>query len=354
MTNGYFGKILWIDLSEGAFKEESLSDEYYRSYLGGYGLAAKLIYENMPAKTDPLGSNSIFGFFPGLLTGTMAPLTGRFMVAGKSPLTGTWGDSNCGGYFGPEIKKCGFDAILIKGKAKTPIYITIINDEKQIIEASDLWGLDVVQTEEKLIEKHGKVQVASIGQAGEKLSLISGIVNDKARIAGRSGLGAVMGSKNLKAIVLKGNNKISLADKNLLLKHTKDYNQRIQESKTGIIQLFKTFGTTAGNTMMVQMGDTPVKNWGGTAKEDYGADSQNKISGMELNKYRQKDYGCFSCPVHCGAIMKVSEVGLEETHRPEYETCAVFGPMLLNDDLLSIFTINDLCNRAGIYATVQE
>jgi len=348
MTNGYFGKILWIDLSKGAFKEESLPEEYYRSYLGGYGLATKLIYENMPAKVDPLGSDSIFGFFPGLLTGTMAPLTGRFMVAGKSPLTGTWGDSNCGGYFGPEIKKCGFDAILIKGKANTPKYITIIDDNKQIIDATDLWGLDVVQTEEKLTEKHGKVQVASIGKAGENLSLISGIVNDKARIAGRSGLGAVMGSKNLKAIVLKGNNKISLADKDLLSKHTKDYNQRIQESKAGIIQIFKTLGTAAGNTMMVQMGDTPIKNWGGTAKEDFPAESQNKISGMELNKYKQKAYGCFSCPVHCGAIMKVSEVGLEETHRPEYETCAVFGPMLLNADLLSIFTINDLCNRAGI------
>ena len=348
MTNGYFGKILWIDLSEGAFKEESLPEEYYRLYLGGYGLATKLIYENMPAQTDPLGSDSIFGFFPGLLTGTMAPLTGRFMVAGKSPLTGTWGDSNCGGYFGPEIKKCGFDAILIKGKANTPKYITIIDDNKQIIDATDLWGLDVVQAEEKLTEKHGKVQVASIGKAGENLSLISGIVNDKARIAGRSGLGAVMGSKNLKAIVLKGNNKISLADKDLLSKHTKDYNQRIQESKAGIIQIFKTLGTSAGNTMMVQMGDTPIKNWGGTAKEDFPAESQNKISGMELNKYKQKAYGCFSCPVHCGAIMKVSEVGLEETHRPEYETCAVFGPMLLNDDLISIFTINDLCNRAGI------
>ncbi len=348
MTNGYFGKILWIDLSEGAFKEESLPEEYYRSYLGGYGLAAKLIYEHMPAKTDPLGSDSIFGFFPGLLTGTIAPLTGRFMVAGKSPLTGTWGDSNCGGYFGPEIKKCGFDAILIKGKANTPKYITIIDGDKQIIDATDLWGLDVVQTEEKLTEKHGKIQVASIGQAGENLSLISGIVNDKARIAGRSGLGAVMGSKNLKAIVLKGNNKISLADKDLLSKHTKEYNQQIQESKGGITQIFKTLGTTAGNTMMVQMGDTPVKNWGGTAKEDYPTERQNKISGMEIAKYKQKAYGCFSCPVHCGAIMKVSEVGLEETHRPEYETCAVFGPMLLNDDLMSIFTINDLCNRAGI------
>ncbi|MHA1932395.1 MAG: aldehyde ferredoxin oxidoreductase family protein [Promethearchaeota archaeon] len=348
MTNGYFGKILWVDLSEGVFKEENLPEEYYRSYLGGYGLAAKLLYEHIPAKTDPLSSESIFGFFPGLLTGTMAPMTGRFMVAGKSPLTGTWGDSNCGGYFGPEIKRCGFDAILIKGKASTPKYITIIDGDKQIIDATDLWGLDTVQTEEKLTEKHGKIQVASIGQAGENLSLISGIVNDKARIAGRSGLGAVMGSKNLKAIVLKGSNKISLADKDLLSKYTKEYNQRIQESKGGITQIFKTFGTTAGNTMMVQIGDTPVKNWNGTAKEDYPSECQNKISGMEINKYRQKAYGCFSCPVHCGAIMKVPEVGLEETHRPEYETCAVFGPMLLNDDLMSIFTINDLCNRAGI------
>lgn len=348
MTNGYFGKILWVDLSKGSFKEETLPEEIFRLYLGGYGLATKLIYENMPAKTDPLGPDSLLGFFPGLLTGTMAPLTGRFMVAGKSPLTGTWGDSNCGGYFGPEIKKCGFDAILIKGKADSPKYITIIDDNKEIFDANDLWGLDVVQTEEKLTEKHGKVQVVSIGQAGEKLSLISGIVNDKARIAGRSGLGAVMGSKNLKAIVLKGNNKISSADKELLLKHTKEYNKRIQEATGGLIKIFKTFGTTAGNTMMVQMGDTPIKNWNGTPKEDFPTESQNKISGMEIDKYKQKAYGCFSCPVQCGAIMKVSEVGLEETHRPEYETCAAFGPMLLNDDLMSIFIINDLCNRAGI------
>ncbi len=346
--NGYFGKILWINLSDDTFREEELSEEYYHQYLGGYGLATKLIYENMPTKTDALGAESIFGFFPGLLTGTVAPLSGRFMVAGKSPLTGTWGDSNCGGFFGPEIKKCGFDAILIKGKANTPKYITIIDDDNQIVDATDLWGLDVVQTEEKLANKHGKVQVASIGQAGENLSLISGIVNDKARIAGRSGFGAVMGSKNLKAIALKGNNKIRLADKDLLSRHTREYNQRIEESTGGIIQMFKTLGTTAGNTMMVQMGDTPIKNWSGTPKEDFPAESQNKISGMEIDKYKQKAYGCFSCPVHCGAIMKVSEVGLEETHRPEYETCAVFGPMLLNDDLMSIFTINDLCNRAGI------
>ncbi|MFW9942819.1 MAG: aldehyde ferredoxin oxidoreductase family protein, partial [Candidatus Thorarchaeota archaeon] len=283
----------------------------------------------------------------GLLTGTVAPLSGRFMVAGKSPLTGTWGDSNCGGYFAPEIKKCGYDAIIIKGMATGPKYITIINDDKQILDASDLWGLDCVETEEKLIEKHGKVQVASIGQSGEKLSLISGIVNDKARIAGRSGFGAVMGSKKLKAIVLKGNKDITLADKDLLLKHTKEYNESISSAK-GVIIGWKTFGTTMGNTYSAQTGDTPIKNWGGNVNEDFPMEMYNKLSGMEINKYRQKPYGCYSCPVQCGSIMKVPELGLDETHRPEYETCASFGHLLLNDDLMSIFTINDLCNRAGI------
>jgi aldehyde:ferredoxin oxidoreductase len=348
MEKGYFGKILWVNLSENAFEEETLSEDYYRQYLGGYGLATKVLYEKMPAKTDALGPEAIFGFFPGLLTGTVAPLSGRFMVAGKSPLTGTWGDSNCGGYFGPEIKKCGFDAILIKGKADSPKYITIIDGEMKIHDASELWGLDAVETEEKLIEKHGTIQVASIGQAGEKLSLISGIVNDKARIAGRSGFGAVMGSKKLKAIVLKGNTKIPIVDNSALLDLTRSYNEGIKSAKGGMITIFGTFGTTAGNVFSATSGDTPIKNWGGTSKEDFPMDRLNKISGQELNKFKQKSYGCFSCPVQCGAIMKVPEVNIEETHRPEYETCASLGHLILNDDLMSIFILNDICNRAGI------
>lgn len=347
MTNGFMGKILWVDLSEEKFIEEELAEEIYRQYIGGYGLAAKILYENMPANTDALSPAAIFGFFPGLLTGTVAPLTGRFMIAGKSPLTGTWGDSNCGGYFGPEIKRCGYDAILIKGAADEPKYITIIGDEKQILDASEIWGLDAVQTEEKLEEKHGKGQVASIGQAGVNLSLISGIVNDKARIAGRSGFGAVMGSKKLKAIFLKGTNKISVFDNSALIKHTKEYNDAINAVTVGGIEGYRTLGTTMGNTILFKIGDTPCKNWGGT-KEDFPDDKLNKISGEKIVEYKQKSYGCFSCPVQCGAILKVPEVNLEETHRPEYETCASFGHLLLNDDLMSIFTINDLCNRAGL------
>ena len=347
MPNGFLGKILWVNLTSETFKEEELSEQIYRQYIGGYGLATKLIYENMPPKTDALSPESVFGFFPGLLTGTVAPLTGRFMVAGKSPLTKTWGDSNCGGYFGPEIKKCGYDAILIKGMAVSPKYITIIEDDKQILDASDLWGLDVVETEDKLKTKHGSVQIASIGQAGENLSLISGIVNDKGRIAGRSGFGAVMGSKKLKAIVLKGVRKIEVADKDALILHTKEYNEGINAATVGGIEGYRTLGTTMGNEILFQIGDTPAKNWGGT-KEDFPPERLSKISGIEIDKYKQKPYGCFSCPVRCGAIMKVPEVDLEETHRPEYETCASFGHLLLNDDLISIFKANDLCNRAGI------
>ncbi|MFX1311937.1 MAG: aldehyde ferredoxin oxidoreductase family protein, partial [Promethearchaeota archaeon] len=346
--NGYLGKILWIDLSNESFREETLPEEYYRQYLGGYGLATKLLYDTLPKGIDPLGEKVIFGFFPGLLTGSIAPLTGRFMVAGKSPLTGTWGDANCGGYFGPEIKKCGFDALLIRGKADSPKSIDIIDGDMQINDASDLWGLDVVHTENKLKERYGRVQTASIGQAGEKISLISGIVNDKGRIIGRSGFGAVMGSKNLKAIALKGNKKIPVADKNELNTLTKEYNKGVNESPGRFMSLFKNVGTASGNTLMIQNGDAPIKNWGGTSQNDFPTETANKISGIEINKYKQKAYGCFSCPVQCGAIMKVPEVGLDETHRPEYETCMAFGPMLLNDDLMSIFIINDLCNRAGI------
>lgn len=348
MSNGFFGKILWINLLDETFREGSLPKEIYRQYIGGYGLATKIIYDNMPAKVDSLGSEAILGFFPGLLTGTVAPLTGRYMVAGKSPLTGTWGNANSGGFFGPEIKKCGFDGILIKGIAENPKHIAIIDGKKQILDASDLWGLDTVETEDKLKEKYGKIQVASIGQSGEKLSRISGIVHDMGRVAARSGLGAVMGSKKLKALVLKGNKEVPIADKEALLKHVKEYNSGIKSAKKAVIQAFKRFGTTIGNVICSQMGDTPIKNWGGYSREHFPTERVNKISSMAIDKYKLKRYGCFSCPVQCSSVLRIPKLSIEETHRPEYEACASFGPLILNDDLMSIFTLNDLCNRAGL------
>ena len=225
MQNGYFGKILSVNLSDESFQEIELSEDYYRQYYGGYGLACRLLYEKMKPKISALSPEAIFGFFPGLFTSSPVPFTGRYMVAGKSPLTGTWGDSNSGGYFGPEIRKCGYDGIIIQGAADSPKYVAIVDDKKEILDATDLWGVDCMETEEKLRDKHGSVRVACIGPSGEKLSLISGIVNDMGRIAGRSGFGAVMGSKKLKAIVLKGSNKLPIADEKNLKILVKDYHK---------------------------------------------------------------------------------------------------------------------------------
>jgi len=180
MYGGYFGKVLWIDLSAETFEEERLPVEIYKKYIGGYGLGVYLLYKYMKANVDPLGEEAIIGFFPGIFSGTPAPFSGRYMVVGKSPLTGTWANPNSGGTFGPEIKKCGYDGILIKGKASTPKYVSIMDGKKEILDASDIWKLDIIQAEKILKKKHGKfIKTSGIGQAGAKLSCIAGIANDK-------------------------------------------------------------------------------------------------------------------------------------------------------------------------------
>ncbi len=349
MKQGYFGKVLLINLSNKEIQELEIPETDYLQYFGGYGLACKLIYERMPARIAALDPEVIFGFFPGLFTGTSIPFTGRYMVAGKSPLTETWGDSNAGGYFGPEIKKCGYDGILIEGKADNPVYILIKDDQKEIINATGLWGLDCMQTEQKLKKKHGNVRVACIGPAGENLSLVSAIINDLGRAAGRSGFGAVMGSKNLKALVLKGTSKIPIAReselKALIKKYHESFNAIRNETR---IKTWREFGTTSNIVSAGKIGDSPIKNWSGNPEDHFPENKLEKISGEKIQEYKVKDYGCFSCPIQCGAIMKIEELGITEMHLPEYETCSAFGSLLLNDDLMAIFKLNDTCNRAGI------
>jgi aldehyde:ferredoxin oxidoreductase len=301
------------------------------------------------------------------------------MIGGKSPLTGTWGDSNSGGTFGPEIKKTGYDAILFKGAAKKPKYVLIQEEKIEILDASDIWGLDIIETELKLKEKHGKfTKTATIGQAGEKLSKISGIGNDKGRIAARAGLGAIMGSKKLKSLVLKGNKKISINNREHFLKLVKEYNESgtheepnriirsilknvpkfarmIRRFRIGfagppkmIREIYKSFGTCVGNTISAETNDSPIKNWKGIGMYDFPFKKSQELSAIKIQKYKIREFGCFSCPVQCGGILKIPEINLEETHLPEYETCCSFGALLLNNDLLSIFEINELCNRAAI------
>ncbi|MHA1732138.1 MAG: aldehyde ferredoxin oxidoreductase family protein [Promethearchaeota archaeon] len=375
---GYFGKVLWVDLTSGTVEKQDIPDEYYERYLGGYGLGVRILWDRVKPGCDPLGPDNILGLVPGLFTGTIAPMTGRFLVVGKSPLTGGWGDANCGGYFGPAIKRCGVDGIFFTGTAASPKYLLFDGENAELLDAAEYWGRDAIEVEKALKEKHGRgVQVALIGRAGENLSLISGVVNDRGRLAARSGLGAVMGSKKLKAVVLTGKVKVPLRDSELLKKVTKEYNNRINKkpgfiakqvpklapklgkimrltkmgmsgSASMLLPLYKKYGTTIANALSSESGDSPVKNWGGIGYLDFPQKKARKIGGEVFLKYKKASYGCATCPVRCGALLSVPEVGLEETHRPEYETACMFGTLLLNDDLMTLLEVNELCNAAGI------
>ena len=215
MTGGYAGKIGFIDLTTGEIKTEILDEGLARDFIGGHGIGARVLFERQKKGVDPLGSKSYLGFTAGPLTGTKVPTGGRYMAVCKSPLTGGWGDANAGGYFGRELKAAGWDAIFVSGAAANPIYITIADERIEIKDAADLWGLDTVETEEAIQKATNdkKTRIACIGPASEKISLISGIVNDRGRVAARSGVGAVMGSKKLKALAVRGNARGSIAGK---------------------------------------------------------------------------------------------------------------------------------------------
>jgi len=381
MAKGYMGKILHVDLSSGEIQEEKLADTFYEKYLSGAGLAAKVLFDRIPKGADPLGPDNVLGFVSGLLTGTGAFMTGRWMAAGKSPLTGGYGEANCGGTFSPAIKRCGFDGIFFKGISPKPVYLHVADGKAELKDASGVWGKDAVESERILMEQAGgKARVAVIGQAGENLSLISGICNDRGRIAARSGLGAVMGSKRLKALVLQGKAKIQVED----AARIKEINQTFMkwfkageklESKvpTKLFQIlgrffrvapvalaqdanlvkmaFKNFGTIVTNVLSAENGDSPVKNWKGAGYRDFPIDTHSGKLDPQLIIDRQlHKYHCFSCPLGCGGICKVTtgRYPLEETHMPEYETCCAFGALQLNNDLDAVFKINDVLNRAGM------
>ncbi|MEA3222820.1 MAG: aldehyde ferredoxin oxidoreductase family protein [Thermodesulfobacteriota bacterium] len=376
---GYLGKILWVDLTSKRFREDTPSKDVYQNYLGGYGLGVYYIYKNLKPKTDPLGPDNILGFCPGLFTGTLAPLTGRCMVCAKSPLTLTWGDSNIGGFLGVSIKRAGWDAIFFTGASKNPVYLLAGDETLELIDASDLWGIDAIEGEKRLKERHGKnAQAAIIGPAGENQSLISGIVSSGGRIAARSGLGAVMGSKNLKAVCLNGKGKADHVDKAMTLALVKEYNKRLSRNMDNLsakmatkigpsfatfmrltkgnmsqshaiaTRVFRLYGSSFATNVQIAVGDTPVKNFAGVGYRDFPDKIAKEFNTQNLKKWITGSQGCFNCPIQCGHVMKVPELNIERTHRPEYETLASFGPLVMNKDVEKIIEINDYLNRAGM------
>ena len=231
MAKGYMGKILWVNLSNSEIREESLGEEVCRDFIGGYGLGARMLFTHQRGGVDPLGPENILGFVTGPVTGTRVPFCGRFTVVTKSPLTGTWGDANCGGDFGPYLKFSGYDGVFFTGCSKEPVYLFIDNGKAELRSAKHLWGKDTNETEDGLKAEIGKeTRVACIGPAGEKVSLISAVITNKGRAAGRSGVGAVMGSKKLKALAVKGNQKVPVADEGKLDELRKKYLAALIES----------------------------------------------------------------------------------------------------------------------------
>jgi aldehyde:ferredoxin oxidoreductase len=351
MNGGYTGKILNVDLSTRTLTVEDLDETTARLFIGTYGLGARLLYNRMKPGVDPLGPESILGFVTGPLTGTGAMFGGRFSVVCKSPVNGGWNDANCGGKFGPELKRAGFDAVLISGVADRPVYLWIKDGQAEIRDAAHLWGKECPQTEAQLQEELGdpKVSSAVIGPPGENCSWIAAIMNDKHRAAGRGGVGGVMGSKRLKAIAVRGTRAVPVANPSLLNETNRDIiNEMKNGDSAGTAMGFGQQGTGMGNVFGVMMGDTPIKNWGGAGMVDFNAD--NLEVGLLDDKYKYKRYACSNCPMGCGAEYNVADgkYPVGKTQRPEYETVHTFGGLVLNEDPEVVIKCNDICNHYGL------
>ena len=374
MKFGYMGKILMVNLTTGEISDEIIGDDVYKTVLSGSGLGAHILCDRIPAGADPLGPDNILGFVSGLLTGTGSLFTGRWMAVGKSPLTGAWGDANCGGNFSPAIKQCGYDGIFFSGISKTPVYLYADTHVVELRDATDLWGKNAGETEDILIQRikgKKKAKVACIGPAGEKKSLISGIVNQKGRLAARAGLGAVMGSKRLKAVALAGSRRINVHDRKAVKALSKTCNESVQfqppfftggmTANVGALMRFSPFqmktdgilykvmlekwGTVSMNQMSIEMGDAPVKNWKGSHK-DFGKDKSSAINPDAMTKRMTSKYHCYSCPLGCGGLFPGSDGS--ENHKPEYETVIALGALCMNEDVESIFVMNEMLNQAGM------
>jgi aldehyde:ferredoxin oxidoreductase len=350
MADGYTGRLGFVDLSSGKIDEEAFDESIAHQFIGGYGLGVRVLFERQKTGVDPLGPDNILGFTTGPLTGTMVPTGARYMAVCKSPLTGGWGDANAGGYFGSELKAAGWDAIFVSGSSPSPVYLMVSDNGIEIKDASHLWGKDTIDTEETIQRDAGdpKIRIASIGPASEKLSLISGIISDKGRAAGRSGVGAVMGSKKLKAVAVRGSGKVPVADKAAIDRLRKDFVKNLRDSP-GFHKSLMVHGTCGGTSPLLEIGATPVKNW--LLAGDKAFKGHESVTNADaIIAYQKKKYACANCPVACGGILSVPEgpYPLTVTKKPEYETMASFGSMCLNKDLFSIFKLNDMCNRSGL------
>jgi len=341
-----FGKLLQIDLSNKKISEINVEDDVVRNFLGAKGLGAYLLYTMLKSQTDPLSPDNLLMFLNGPLTGTSFPTSGRTTVVTKSPLTGLFLDSHAGGFFGPELKKTGYDGIVLKGASEKPVYLWINDGKVEIRDATGIWGLPISETVKKIREDTDeKAHVASIGPAGENLVKFASITIDKdsdpwrAGIAARGGPGAVMGSKKLKAIAVKGSGKVKVYDeekfKELSSKLTKKVTDNI------FVHTRRVLGTSYWIDPMNRMGILPTRNFqSGYIEDGYG------LIGSNMKYYSKRDVSCYNCTIMCGKVLNVNGNDV----KVEYEDIALLGSNNGMTDVLDVAKALVLCNELGLDA----
>jgi aldehyde:ferredoxin oxidoreductase len=345
MSNAFVGQILRVNLTSGTISTEHLNPDWARQTLGGAGLATRYLLELTSPGIDPLGAENVLIFMTGALTGTPSASASRYSIVAKSPQTNLWGQSNSGGFFGPALKWSGYDGVIFEGVSKEPVYLLVMDGKAELRPASHLWGLTVPECDDQLQSEIGHpVTVACIGPAGENLVRYAAIMNNKHRAAGRTGMGAVMGSKRLKAIACGGKRHISLFDTKGFMRVTQRQREYMDESVMKII--IETYGTNMIADLVNVRGGYPTHNW------QYGTFEQiENVNGQAMtDQILVEGVRCFACPVACGRGTEIRQ-GKWKGKRgegPEYETTDTLGAMCGVDDLNAITMANYRCNEYGL------
>jgi len=344
--DGYAGKILRVNLTAKKATEEPLNPKYAKDYLGGTGLGVRMIYDEVPPLTDPLSPENKIVFAVGPVTATNYPSGARYQIVFKSPLTGILCDASSGGYWGADLKRSGYDALIIEGAADEPVYLWIHNGKTEIRSATHLWGQDALKVQESIQREIGdeRIRVACIGPAGERKVLLSCIINDEGRAPGRGGNGAILGAKNLKAIAVRGNGAFPIYD---LEKYNALCKKIAKDNATSpAVAAMREYGTAQVLDNLWAMGDIPVKNW----QLGIWEEGCKNLGGKKMKETILVPHtACYRCTLGCSRWVKIEEGPYKmDGPGPEYETLAAMGTMCLVDDLNAVSFANDLCNRYGI------
>ncbi len=344
---GYMSRILNVDLTSRKTEVEVIPEDLYRKFIGGSGLGTKILLDRKVYEAESLSEDNVVIFMTGPFANTPALTSGRHEVLAKSPLTGIFGESDSGGTFGPTLKRAGYDGVVITGKSDDPVYLWVSEEGVEIRNAKHIWGKDVFETDAAIrSETTDKAVTSCIGPGGENMVRIAAVINDgrAARAAGRCGLGAVLGSKNLKGIAAFGRQKTPIHDRDKLSGSIKELAKMLSEKMAG----FTNFGTASSLATYEEMGSLPLQNWKGSKRWNNEA---AKITGATMaEKIGSGNYGCERCVIRCGREIKVNSgpyAGLEGAG-PEFETLASFGSLCMVSDLEAIAMANDLCNRYGL------